>query len=456
MHWLRNLHKSLSTFSNSFGGNQMRLKKIQIKNWQCFSFINVSCRDFLVFIGESNTGKSALMKAILYFFQVRNLHEGDLRNSQLRFELTGTFQKHTGEQLSLRIAKNPTEEVSYFLQEKGSWIEISEESYRDFVYDVHVFYLPSLMEVKYLDYLFEKLFRYYKMSKYRAFLERFEKEKRKKASQGLYRHLFLEMLQVIAEREKSHHFWENAVLLWEEPEFYLNPQEERACYESLVQHTKLGLGAIVSTNSSHFIDLNQYSSLCIFRKKKDEVEIFQYQGKLFSGDEVIGFNMNYWINPDRSELFFAKKVVLVEGQTDKMILCYLAKKLRIYSYQYSVIECGSKGTIPQFIRLLNAFRIPYVVVYDKDNHLWRNEVELFNSNMKNKQIQKMINHKYGHWVEFENDIEEEIYQENRERKNYKNKPFYALETVMQRGYEIPRYLEEKMRKIYQNVEENLD
>lgn len=456
MYWLWSLCKSLPTRSDSLGGSRMRLKKIQIKNWQCFSFINVSCRDFLVLIGESNTGKSALMKAILYFFQVRNLHEGDLRNPQLRFELTGTFQKHMGEEFSLRIAKNPTEEVCYFLQEKGNWIEISEGAYRDLVHDVHVFYLPSLMEPKYLDYLFEKLFRYYKMGKYKAFLERFEKEKEQKASQGLYRHLFLDMLRIIAEKERSHHFWENAILLWEEPEFYLNPQEERACYESLLEHTKLGLGVIVSTNSSHFIDLNQYSALCIFRKKKEEVEIFQYQGKLFSGDEVIGFNMNYWINPDRSELFFAKKVILVEGQTDKMIVCYLAKKLRIYSYQYSVIECGSKGTIPQFIRLLNAFRIPYVVVYDKDNHLWRNEVELFNSNLKNKQIQKMINRKYGHWIEFENDIEEEIYQENRERKNYKNKPFYALEKVMEREYEIPRVLEEKMRGIYRSIEEIID
>lgn len=431
----------------------MRLKKIQIKNWQCFSFVNVSCRDFLVFIGESNTGKTALMKAILYFFQVRNLREGDIRNPQLRFELTGSFQKNTGELLSLRIAKNPMEEVCYFFQEKGIWTEISEESYRELIQDIHVFYLPSMLEEHYLDYLFERLFRYHKMGKYKYFLDRFLKAKEEKWSHGFFRHLFLEMLQHIAEKEKSSHFWTDAILLWEEPEFYLNPQEERACYESLLQHTKLGLEAIVSTNSSRFIDLNEYSSLCIFRKKKSEVDIFQYQGKLFSGDEVIGFNMNYWINPDRSELFFAKKVILVEGQTDKMILSYLAKKLRIYSYEYSVIECGSKGTIPQFIRLLNAFRIPYVVVYDKDNHLWRSDIELFNSNQKNKQIQKMINHKFGHWVEFANDIEEEIYQENRERKNYKNKPFYALETVMKREYQVPQSLEEKMRKIYRSMEE---
>ena len=34
--------------------------------------------------------------------------------------------------------------------------------------------------------------------------------------------------------------------------------------------------------------------------------------------------------------------------------------------------------------LLNLFKIPYVVVYDKDNHNWRTKEEIFNSKQKNK------------------------------------------------------------------------
>ena len=77
-------------------------------------------------------------------------------------------------------------------------------------------------------------------------------------------------------KEKSHAFWENSILLWEEPEFYLNPQQERACYDALLQNTKLGLMAVVSTNSSRFIELENYQSLCIFRRIKEDVEIYQY------------------------------------------------------------------------------------------------------------------------------------------------------------------------------------
>ncbi len=56
--------------------------------------------------------------------------------------------------------------------------------------------------------------------------------------------------------------------------------------------------------------------------------------------------------------------------------------------------------------------------------------------------------KIGKFVEFKNDIEEEIYEQDRERKSYKNKPFYALEKVMEKNYKIPKSLEEKLREIY--------
>ena len=158
--------------------------------------------------------------------------------------------------------------------------------------------------------------------------------------------------------------------------------------------------------------------------------------------------MNYWINPDRSEIFFAKKVILVEGQTDKIVLGYLSKRLGIYKYDYSILECGSKSLIPQFIKLLNVFKIPYVAVYDRDNHLWRTPEEIENSNQKNKIIQNSVKKDIGNWLEFENDIEEEIYEENRERKNYKNKPFYALKTVTNSEYIIPKKLEKKVRFIF--------
>ena len=89
-----------------------------------------------------------------------------------------------------------------------------------------------------------------------------------------------------------------------------------------------------------------------------------------------------------------------------------------------------------------------MAIYDKDNHYWRTELEIENSNDKNRSIQRAINFKFGDFIEFENDIEEELYNEKRERKNYKNKPFYALKTVTNSEYIIPKKLEKKVRFIF--------
>lgn len=61
----------------------------------------------------------------------------------------------------------------------------------------------------------------------------------------------------------------------------------------------------------------------------------------------------------------------------------------------------------------------------------------------------MVSKNLGTWIEFENDIEEEIYDESRDKKNYKNKPFYALETVIKSGYVLPEKLKEKIIKIFE-------
>jgi len=426
----------------------MKLTKIRIRNWQTFSEITLHCKDFLIFTGASDTGKSSFMKAILSFFRVRNLRESDIRNIDFPLEIIGDFFDVRGN-FQLKLFKKKEEEVQYWIRYSAEWKVLEEKELQELLSPVSIFYIPSIVEDGQMDYLLEKLFQNIKLKEYQHYWTEYQEARKTKKSQGFYRHLFLHFLLEVARREEKNNFWGNAMLLWEEPEFYLNPQEERACYEKLLEHSKLGLNIIVSTNSSRFIDLEQYQSICVFRKLEDETRVYQYLGNLFSGDEVMEFNMNYWINPDRSELFFAKKVILVEGQTDKIVLSYLSRKLGVYSYDYSIIECGSKSTIPQFIRLLNAFKIPYVVVYDKDNHKWRNPTEIFNSNQKNRSIQKMVHKKFGSYVEFENDIEEEIYNENRERKNYKNKPFYALETVMQAEYRLPKKLREKIYKIFQ-------
>ena len=446
----------------------MYLKKLKIVNWQCIEYTKIDFENLMLFIGPANNGKSSIMSSIMFFLGYRNLRTKDIRNQNIPLELEGSFSNFSrrtfkelkeyiyNKELKIRITKYPNHEIQYKIGKNREWVEINYDTYINIVSNIPILFIPPFAENEQAEYFVTS---FLNILKKRNIDEKFVLKEMKNlsdtltseyVSKGLYRTLLFELFRALAAESKKIEtsIIGNTMIFFEEPELYLHPQAEKELYDCFIALSKLGVQLYISTHSSNFISLKHYKSICIIRNSDNGSRAFQFKGKLFSGDEVKYFNMNYWINPDRSELFFAKKVILVEGQTDKIVLGYLSKKLGIYKYDYSILECGSKSIIPQFIKLLNAFKLPYVAIYDKDNHFWRTELEIENSNLKNHSIQKSINYDFGDFIEFDNDIEEELYSEKRERKNYKNKPFNALKTVSEENYIIPAQLEKKIRKIF--------
>jgi len=447
----------------------MYLKNVVVKNWQSIEKADINPEPLTVFIGPPNQGKSGVISAILYFLNYRELQENDIRDKDAPLEILGIFSEPWAEEkeqlsaflfedeISLKIIKEPGEPARYYyFSDKRTWEEADHETYLQIMGFTDTLFVPDISSREQNERFFLKLIRMLDKRRYgvRTILENLEETRtflaEKYVSKGFHRKLILEALKnVVGEfRKLGRPFGDGIILFFEEPELYLHPQASKELYEIFQNLTETGFQIFLTTHSSNFVALKDYKSLCIVRDAGHGTEVFQYKGNLFSGDEIQNFNMNYWINPDRGELFFARRVILVEGQTDKIVLGALAKKIDVYQYEYSIIECGSKGIIPQFIKLLNAFSIPYVAVYDKDNHFWRSKEEIENSNSHNRDIRRAINPKFGRHVEFENDIEEEIYNEKRDRKNYKNKPFFALQAVMAEKYAIPQRLRRKIVDIF--------
>jgi len=448
----------------------MFLKEIEIKNWQSISKTNAKYNHLTTFIGPSNQGKGSIMESMMFFLGYRNFRTKDVNDENHPTEIMGIFSELSDniiqnysnyildETLSIKITREVTGEFFYRVFDKSrQWLSIGEKTYKDIVSSIdvlfinsennkeqNIYFMKSLGEILTKSgYDIEKLIEHIK-EMHDLFVNQY-------VSKGLYRKLIFEAFKEIGENSKKYGktLLNNTILFFEEPELYLQPQASKEFYNIFLNLTEIGPQIFISTYSSYFLSIKNYTSIAVVRNKGKGTTIFQYRGILFSGDEVKNFNMNYWINPDRSELFFADKVILVEGQTDKIVIGYLAEKLDIYNYKYSIIECGSKGIIPQFVRLLNVFHIPYIAVYDRDNHRWRTKEERANSNLKNKVIKRIINSKLGAYIELENDIEEEIYNEERERKNYKNKPFNALAVVNKNEYKMPHKLKLKIMKIYE-------
>jgi CRISPR-associated exonuclease Cas4 len=76
--------------------------------------------------------------------------------------------------------------------------------------------------------------------------------------------------------------------------------------------------------------------------------------------------MAEWINPDRGEMFFARRVIFVEGETEKVLIPYIAQKLGRFDADISIIDCGAKHNLPLYITIAKAFGIPYLVIHDED------------------------------------------------------------------------------------------
>lgn len=447
----------------------MYLKEMKIINWQCVKETYINFENLMLFIGQSNSGKSSIMSAIMYFLGVRKFRGRDFRNGTDFIIIEGRFfnkerksfkiggKVFNSKNFWLKIYKHGESEPHFLWKTGKKWIEISKEEYHSITKLTPVIFIPAVLEKEETEYFIRCLLENLdtreidENASLRKIINIFNELNMEYTSHGLYRNLIFEIICEIAYQSQKvkYSILGNGILIFEEPEMYLHPQREKELFACLSSICKLGGQIYVTTHSSNFVSLYRYRSICIVRNDQGKgSRAFQHKGKLFYGDEIKNFNMNYWINPDRSELFFAKKVILVEGQTDKIVLGYLGKELGIYKYDYSIVECGSKSLIPQFIKLLNTFKIPYIAIYDKDNHFWRTPEELEHSNEKSKVIQRAVNPHIGEYMEFENDIEEEIYSEKRERKNYKNKPFYALKTVSSNNYKIPERFKKKIEKIF--------
>ena len=236
--------------------------------------------------------------------------------------------------------------------------------------------------------------------------------------------------------------------IFEEPELYLHPQAQRELYSSLKELSENKNQVLITTHSSSFIDIDSYKSICIVYKDniKDGTKHLQCISDLFNPiEEKRKFNMTYWINPDRGELFFAKKVILVEGPTDKTVISCLAKKIGVFRYDYSIIDCGSKTSIPLYVHLLNNFKLKYVVVYDKDHQNYKTLEDITSADVASKLIEDKIDSSYGSSIVLENDIEEEIGITD---INKKNKPYKALEHITDTSFSLNSTLEEKIKNLF--------
>ena len=92
------------------------------------------------------------------------------------------------------------------------------------------------------------------------------------------------------------------------------------------------------------------------------------------------------LDPERNELFFATRLLLVEGDTEKLALPEYARQLKLDLDRQgaTIVEVGGKRNFLEFARIAASFAIPTGILYDLDSSDFkdrRDEESVFNKEL---------------------------------------------------------------------------
>lgn len=178
--------------------------------------------------------------------------------------------------------------------------------------------------------------------------------------EGLQNAIVLGILQAFEETQRQ-----GAILLIEEPEMFLHPQMQRSLYKTLRRIGETNQ-VIYTTHSPHFVTIPEYQDVVLVRRLNGSTLVQQSQLPMNPQRRE---KLVKEMDPERNELFFAKRLLIVEGDTEKLAFPEYAKRLNLDLDRAgaTIVEVGGKRNLIEFANIAISFGIPTGVVYDKDS-----------------------------------------------------------------------------------------
>jgi predicted ATP-dependent endonuclease of OLD family len=178
--------------------------------------------------------------------------------------------------------------------------------------------------------------------------------------EGIQNAIVLAILQAFEETRKQ-----GAILLIEEPEMFLHPQMQRSLYKTIREIGKTNQ-VIYTTHSPHFVSIPEYNEVLMVRKGKAGTKTFSSK---LPTDNKRREKLIKELDPERGELFFAKRLLLVEGDTEKLAFPAYAERLNIDLDREgaTIVEVGGKRNLLEIAQIAISFEIPTGIVYDTDS-----------------------------------------------------------------------------------------
>jgi predicted ATPase len=158
---------------------------------------------------------------------------------------------------------------------------------------------------------------------------------------------------------------EGVVFAIEEPELFLAPQGHRYLYRLFHELAERGNQVFFTTHSPGLLNVAALEEVNLVTRDELGVTAIERLRPIGVDDT---FRAMSEFDAERSELFFSRATILVEGMTEKVALPFVFRALGHDAdrEQISIVECGGKANLPLFVEICRRARVPYVVVHDSD------------------------------------------------------------------------------------------
>ncbi len=178
------------------------------------------------------------------------------------------------------------------------------------------------------------------------------------------------------------------ILYIEEPEAHTHPQLQYIFIRNIKKHIKKhkeflleeknkNIQVVLTSHSSHIVSECDFDDIIYLKKEKDIVTAKEFNSlkEEYEGSELEGFKfVKQYLTLNRSELFFADKAICIEGDTERILIPMMMKKIDLetqekeeiplLSQNISIIETGAYSHI--FMPLFKFLGIKILIITDID------------------------------------------------------------------------------------------